>query len=82
MPDARVRNRRYGRTRLQSPPRGRIDGSPEGWIWARWGVVDLPPDAETGIRLWEGDRPDGMAYRTYVNSSKDLEIGCVMIARR
>ena len=63
-------------------PAGGLMAPPEGWIWARWGVEDVPLDAEMRIRLWEGDRPDGMAYRTFVNPSKDLVVGCVMIARR
>lgn len=43
---------------------------------------DLPLDAEMRIRLWEGDRPYGMTYRSFVYPSKDLVMGCVMIARR
>src|SRR4029453_5736866 len=64
MPDRRLRNRRYGQTRVQSPPHGRIDGSPRRLDLGTVRVGDVPLDVETGIPLWEGDRPGeiGLPY--------------------
>jgi hypothetical protein len=82
MPDRRVLNRRYGRTRRQSPPHGRIDGSPRRVDLGTVGDGDVPLDAETGSACGRVTDLVRLAYRTCVYPSKDLVIGSVMIARR
>jgi hypothetical protein len=50
---------------------------------ARWGVEKVPREAETEVRLREGDRVVEMAYRAVVYpSNRPPSTGCVMIARR
>lgn len=70
-PDRRVRTEGMAERHCRRRPADGLTAPPEGGIRAGWGVGDVPLDAEKGIRLWEGDRPDGMAYRTFVNPWKD-----------